>query len=141
MYRFINCLCFALLGSAYHASGASETVTDIKMRTVTASHLEEGGQLDARSNLIAPLSSEGRRNVSMSCKTFENGHRLKITVNNANPQSRTCSSMCFFTNSRGETGSHSCSGTVIGNYSGEFCTIYSSEFTYTVTSPGAFDCD
>jgi hypothetical protein len=99
--------------------------------------LDQGGKVEGG---VTIMDAGGRRNVSMACFTTENGHRIKITVKNQNRSVRKCSTQCYFKTSGGGTGVQRCEGKISGNYDGEFCSKYASNYTYKVTDPGSFDC-
>lgn len=87
------------------------------------------------------LSEAGRRGVSMQCSVTNNGHTVRITVQNTNSSVRSCSSNCYYRDDRGYDGVQRCQGAVAGNYNGLFCDGSTSNRTYTITNVGAFDCD
>ncbi|MBV7497864.1 hypothetical protein KW837_26705 [Pseudomonas sp. PDM24] len=90
---------------------------------------------------ISTKDAAGRQNVSMQCFTTDNNHRVMITVQNQNTSSRSCHSYCFYSTNGGYNGTQNCNGSIRPGYSGEFCSLYTSNVTYTITDPGAFDCE
>ena len=69
---------------------------------------------------IMVADAAGRRGVSMSCYTTDNGHRIRIDINNTNRTSRRCRATCSYVTDQREEGIHNCESTITGRYSGEF---------------------
>ena len=89
---------------------------------------------------VRMADAAGRRGVSMSCYTTDNGHRIRIDINNTNRTSRSCKAACSYVTNQGERGVQNCESTVTGGYSGEFCSTYHSNKIHRITSGVSFDC-
>lgn len=97
-------------------------------------------QKGKKSGKVTILDDAGRQNISMNCVTNNDGHNLKITINNKNRNQRRCQSQCYYKDSNGYDGVLRCDGVVAGGYNGEFCRDLRSDITFTITDPGGFDC-
>jgi hypothetical protein len=126
------------------AQAQDSKIQDLTAKTIILQSNKGDQQIDLggaeKSGEITILDAPGRQGVSMQCYTTDNGHRIRIDVQNTNSTSRSCNSICYFVNSRGYSGTHNCRGTIGGNYKGLFCDAYVSNDTYRVTDPGGFDC-
>lgn len=145
------CLCIILLscflthGYVFAEGKAAE---DVKSTSVEIKKADPSDQIsldesdaDKTSKEAKPFGEAGRKGVSMQCFVTNNNHTIRITAKNTNSSSRRCSSNCYYKDDRGYNGVHRCQGTVAGNTNGLFCDSTTSNRTYTITDPGAFDCD
>lgn len=117
----------------------------VKSESLQIQKKDKSAQIDLKqrgkkSGKVTTLDEAGRQNVSMNCVTTNNGHNLKITINNQNRNERRCQSQCYYKDSNGYDGVLRCEGVVMGGYNGEFCTDLRSDITFTITDPGGFDC-
>lgn len=131
-----------------YVSAEEKALSDIRSTRIEVMKKDNREQIclncvDAKETSKGPkvLSEAGRRGVSMQCFVANNGHTVRITVQNTNSTIRRCYSNCYYRDDRGYDGVHRCEGGVDGNYNGLFCDGTTSNRTYTITNPGAFDCD
>ncbi|MGB9109507.1 MAG: hypothetical protein WCC39_12555, partial [Telluria sp.] len=105
----------ALTMASAFAQQKKAALPAVKSESLQIKKKDKGEQIDLKqkgkkSRHVTILDEAGRQNVSMNCFATNNGHSLKITINNQNSRQRQCQSQCYYTITGGDDGVLRCEG-------------------------------